>query len=198
AVLDHHDQLPAWLRDSSDLGQGALRVRYVVEHTHACDAVKGLIGKREVLRLSNPEFAPQASELKALLGEFDRLAGDVDSVDFPTRGSVATEHISVPASDVEDLLAFEAIELMQAARELDTLVALALAVVCGEELGAAKRRVNRCRGNRVRLPEGPNRVAIGNRTLHRPSISCSTRVTRWAYVCSESTCSRALPTRSAR
>ena len=144
-----------------------------------------------MLRISDAEVSLQVKKLKSLFGQLDRCAGDVDAVDIGSCVGVATEYVSVPASDVEYFLTPETIELVQATRKLHALVPLTQAVVGGEELRAAKRRIDPCGCNRVRLPEVADRIAIGGGSLRRQSTWSRTRFTRCAYVCSASTCSRA-------
>src|SRR2546427_5649105 len=144
-----------------------------------------------MLRISDAEVSLQVKKLKSLFGQLDRCAGDVDAVDNGSCAGVATEYVSVPASDVEYFLTPETIELVQATRKLRALVPLTQAVVGREELRAAKRRIDPCGCNRVRLPEVADRIAIGGWGLRRPKNRSRTPFTRGADGCSASTGSRA-------
>src|SRR2546427_12534758 len=120
-----------------------------------------------MLRISDAEVSLQVKKLKSLFGQLDRCAGDVDAVDIGSCVGVATEYVSVPASDVEYFLTPETIELVQARRKLHALVPLTQAGVGGEALRAAKGAVDPCRWKRGRLPPVAGRIAIVRRALRR-------------------------------
>src|SRR2546422_10081039 len=144
-----------------------------------------------MLRISDAEGSLQVKKLKSLFGQLDRWVGDVDAVDIGSCVGVATEYVSVPTSDVEYFLTPETIELVQATRKLHALVPLTQAVVGGEELRAAKRRVDPCGCNRVRLPAVAGRIAIGGGAPCRQNTRVRTPFTGWRYGCSVGNGSRA-------